>query len=157
PPDSRVSVVLPTFGRYRYVAEVLDDVRRQSVPVHQVLVADGNPSEERQPEVYEDFPDLPLEVLWIDRPGTCVSRNECLRRATGDYIWFVDDDSRLETRNLEQHLRVLAAYGADVSVGPAHTRKRPELHSFQLEIASTFMDCGTTLCTRSILERAGGF
>lgn len=157
PPAPRVSVVLPTFGRYPYLQEVLGDLRRQTVPPAQILVADNNPPAERRPEVFDGFGDLPLEVLWLEEGGTCIPRNACLARATGDYVWFVDDDSRLDERNLEMHLRVLEAYGADVSVGPATTRARPKLHPFQEEIAATFMDCGTTLCRREIIERVGGF
>jgi len=153
----RVTVVLPTFGRYRYVAEVLEDLRRQTIPVSEILIADGNTGDDRMAEAYKPFKDLPLEVLWVPEPGTCISRNACLARATGEYIWFVDDDSRLATDNLEQHLRVLQAYGADVSVGPAYTRERPALHADQQDIRCTFMDCGTTLVRREMLERVGGF
>ena len=157
PEKVKISVVLPTYGRYKYVAEVLDDLRAQTIKPFQILVADGNPASERQPELYRKYADLPLEVIWVDQEGICISRNECLRRVTGDYVLFLDDDSRVDDQNLEWHLRVLTAYGADVSVGPAYTRKRPELHPQQQEIACTFMDCGTTLCRHSILQEIGGF
>lgn len=157
PEKVKISVVLPTFGRYKYVAEVLDDLRSQTIKPFQILIADGNPVSERQPEVYREYTDLPLDVIWVDEQGICVSRNECLRRVRGDYVLFLDDDSRIDNRNLELHLRILIAYGADVSVGPAYTRKRPELHPQQQEIACTFMDCGTTLCRCSILQEIGGF
>jgi GT2 family glycosyltransferase len=157
PDKAKISVVLPTYGRYKYVAEVLDDLRAQTIKPFQILVADGNPASKRQPELYHEYADLPLEVIWVDQEGICLSRNECLRRVTGDYVLFLDDDSRIDDRNLEWHLRVLTAYGADVSVGPAYTGKRPELHPQQQEIACTFMDCGTTLCRHSILREIGGF
>ncbi len=157
PEKVRISVVLPTYGRYKYVAEVLDDLRAQTIKPFQILVADGNPESERQPELYHEYADLPLEVIWVDQEGICISRNECLRRVTGDCVLFLDDDSRVDAQNLEWHLRVLTAYGADVSVGPAYTRERPGLHQQQQEIACTFMDCGTTLCRRSILQEIGGF
>lgn len=157
PEQVQISVVLPTYGRYRYVAEVLDDLRAQTIKPFQILVADGNLPSERQPELYQKYADLPLEVIWVDQEGICISRNECLRRVTGDYVLFLDDDSRIDSQNLEWHLRVLTAYGADVSVGPAYTGKRPELHPQQKEIACTFMDCGTTLCRRTILQEIGGF
>jgi len=157
PENVKISVVLPTYGRYKYVAEVLDDLRAQTIKPFQVLVADGNPASERQPELYRKYADLPLEVIWVDQEGICISRNECLRRVSGDYVLFLDDDSRVDNQNLESHLRVLTAYGADVSVGPAYTRERPELHPQQQEIVCTFMDCGTTLCRHSILQEIGGF
>ena len=157
PENVQISVVLPTYGRYRYVAEVLDDLRAQTIRPSQILVADGNPPGERQPELYQKYDDLPLEVIWMDQGGICISRNECLRRVTGTFVLFLDDDSRVDAENLEWHLRLLSAYGADVSVGPAYTRKRPELHPEQQEIVCTFMDCGTTLCRRTILQKIGGF
>ena len=159
PAAPQVSVILPTYGRYRYVAEVLEDLRQQTIKPTQILIADGNPDGTRKPEVYQNFADLPLEILWLEpsQNGTCASRNACLARLTGEYVWFVDDDSRLDAQNLENHLRLLITYGADVSVGPAYTHNRPDLHGFQREIRCTFMDCGTTLCRTSVLEKSGGF
>jgi GT2 family glycosyltransferase len=157
PAGIAVSVVLPTYGRYRYLAEVLGDLRAQTIRPAQILISDGNPPEERDHKLYEQFRDLPIEVIWDEERGMCSARNACLQRATGDYVWFVDDDSRFPADNLEQHLRVLEAYGADVSVGPAFTRGRPELHGEQREIACTFMDCGTTLCKKQLLDAVGGF
>lgn len=157
PKAPTVSVILPTFGRYKYVAEVLDDLRAQTIKPTQILIADGNAPEDRQPEVYERYRDLPIELLWHEETGICSGRNACLKRVTGDFVWFVDDDSRISENNLEAHLRVLGAYGADVSVGPAFTRSRPELHGDQREVMCTHMDCGTTLCKREIVARVGGF
>jgi glycosyltransferase involved in cell wall biosynthesis len=157
PAAPRVSVIIPTYGRYRYVAEVLSDIASQTVPVSEVLVADSNTPADRQPDIYRAHPHLKVEPLWLEAGGICAARNACLAKATGDYIWFVDDDSRFDDRNLEWHLRALVAYGADGSVGPAYTRERPELHPGQREFVSTFMDCGTTVCRREALEGAGGF
>ena len=157
PERPAVTVVLPTYGRYRYLAEVLEDLRAQTVRPTQIVICDGNPREERDYKLYERFQDLPIEVVWDVAPGMCSARNACIQRATGDFIWFVDDDSRFPADNLESHLRVLHAYGADVSVGPAYTRNRPELHGEQREVACTFMDCGTTVVRMDLLERVGGF
>jgi len=157
PERATVTVVLPTYGRYRYVAEVLDDLRAQSIAPIQILIADGNPPEERQPDVYERYADLPIEVLWHEEVGICSGRNACLARAKGDFIWFVDDDSRFDARNLEMHLRSLVAYGADVSVGPAYTKERSDLVPSQAQTMCGFMDCGTTLVRRALLAEVGGF
>ncbi len=152
-----VTVVLPTYGRYRYLAEVLEDVRAQTIRPTQILICDNNEPEDRDHKLYERYRDLPIEVIWDEHARVCSARNVCLQRATGDYIWFVDDDSRFAPDNLESHLRVLGAYGADVSVGPAYTPWRAELHGEQREVACTFMDCGTTLCKKQLLDTVGGF
>jgi glycosyltransferase involved in cell wall biosynthesis len=157
PTHPTISVILPTVGRYPYLSECLNDLRRQTIPPHEIIVIDGNPLAEYQPDFYTAFQDLPLTIIHFGRPGVSAPRNAGLERATGEFIWFVDDDSRLPPDNAEQHLRLLTAYGAEVSVGPATTPERPELWDYQRTIACTFMDCGTTLCTRHLLARTGGF
>ncbi|GEM_PF-1336304 len=159
PAAPRVSVVLPTYGRYKYLIEVLGDIRAQTIRPIEIIIADGNFEHTVDPQVYVPFSDLPLKVIYLqpEQRGTCGSRNACMQAASGDYIWFVDDDSRFDARNLENHLRLLEAYDADVSVGPAYTRTRPDLHGYQAEVSSSFMDCGTTVCRTAIVEKAGGF
>jgi glycosyltransferase involved in cell wall biosynthesis len=155
--SQNITVVLPTYGRRQYLMEVLEDLRSQTIKPTQIIIADGN--QDIDFEVYEKFNDLPLEIIHLNPEdnGICKSRNLCLQKSSGDYIWFVDDDSRIASDNLENHLSLLEAYDADVSVGPAYTRERPELHGFQRRIACTFMDCGTTLVKWSLLEKVGGF
>ena len=159
PSPVQVDVVLPTRGRYRYLGEVLSDIRNQTVRPSRIFIADGNAPEDREPAFYEQFQDLPLTVFWLEpgEQGVSKSRNRCLVEVRGTHVWFVDDDSRFDARNLEHHLRLLSAYNVDVSVGPAYTTDRPDLHPFQQAVAFSFMDCGTTLCTTESLSRVGGF
>lgn len=152
----RVSVVLPTRGRDQHVVEILRDIAAQSVAPTQVIIADGNERPPGSADVYAAFGSLPLEVVPVPA-GISVPRNAALARVTGEFVWFLDDDSRVAADNLEAHLALLETLGADVSVGPAVTAARPELHGFQRHVGVTFMDCGTTLCRTSILERAGAF
>ena len=157
PPCKGVSVVLPTFGRYPYLEELLGDLRGQSVKPVQILVADGNQKSEENIKFYEAFADLPIEVLWMDKEGTCYTRNRCLERVTGDYVWIVDDDSRIGTDNLENHLRLIHTLQVDASVGPAYTKQRPELVNDQRYVRCTFFDCGTSVVRTSMLKKTGGF
>jgi GT2 family glycosyltransferase len=120
-PPPQVSVVIPTMGRQAMVADLLDDLSRQTLPPHQVLVVDATKPEDRDPDAFRAaeraLPDGVLEIHWQTSRGSCRARNEAIRRATGDYIVFGDDDIRVASDYLEKHVRLLATYGADGANG----------------------------------------
>lgn len=117
-PPPRVSAVVPTWRRQRFTAALLGDLARQTVPLHQVVVVDGTPSEERDESLYAPFFErLPLTVIWQRSRGLSRARNEAIAACTGDYVLFTDDDIRVPPEYVENHLRVLATYGAEATNG----------------------------------------
>jgi hypothetical protein len=151
-----VTVVLPTLGRPELVAEVLDDLRRQTIAPAQIVVVDQNHARERGP--YERFADLPLEVVRQTERGQWLARNAAIARATGDFILFLDDDSRLEPDFVEEHLRCLATYRADVSAGASlSVVGAPVPANYGFFRAADQFDSGNALVRRHVLEQVGAF
>ncbi|MEZ5138962.1 MAG: glycosyltransferase [Acidimicrobiales bacterium] len=159
PTDARVSVVLPTLGRYELVAGVLEQLTQQTVAPHQVVVVDQNEPGERDEDLYRRFGErLPLEVVFQDERGQWVSRNEAIRRATGDWLCFIDDDSAIVDDFIERHLEGLLRYDADLTTGASRAVVRapvPENYAF-FRVADQW-DSGNGLCHRRLLERFGLF
>src|SRR5690606_14363709 len=85
PAGAKVTVLIPTLERYPYLHTVLDQLRSQTVPPHEVVVVDQTPREERDLAYRETFADLPLTVIEQDQPGQCTSRNAGLQASTGDF------------------------------------------------------------------------
>lgn len=113
-----VSVVLPTMRRQYYVANLLDDLSKQTVRPHQVLIADATPKEEMVQNPYSSFQKtLPLTIIKQEGPGACRQRNSALHHATGDVILFTEDDTRILPTFIENHLRVMQTYDADATNG----------------------------------------
>lgn len=130
-PAPKVSVVIPTMGRQEYTANLLADYCRQTLPPHEVFVVDATPEGNRQSGVYEALQKrLPLRVIWQRSLGSCRARNEAIRLASGDYVVFGDDDTRILPDFLENHVRLLETYGAqaanglDVRAGHVHEGPR---------------------------------
>lgn len=107
--DKKISVVTPTLRRPQEVAELLDNLSKQTILPYEVILVDGAPPEEKETEevVKEKAPNLPFKVIYIRHGGgTAIQRNVGIDVATGDFIAFIDDDIRLEQNFFEVILRV---------------------------------------------------
>jgi glycosyltransferase involved in cell wall biosynthesis len=155
-----VSVIIPTLGRYPYLPDALQSLRRQSVRPREVIVVDQNYPEARQPATYEGYDDLNLRVVWQDERGQSLARNTALAQVTSTYVFMFDDDSIAHDDLIEQHLRVVLGGRFDVSTGVAFP---PPPTTYQLpkafvkpRVAQTF-DSGNSLMRTSLVYEMGGF
>lgn len=158
PSDARISVVLPTLGRYELLRPVLEQLRRQTLPALEVIVVDQNDPDARDHELYESFSDLNLRVIFQDRKGQWLARNAAVEAAVGDWLAFVDDDSEVGEDFLEAHLEGLVRYGADLSTGASLAvigAPVPDNYAF-FRVADQW-DSGNGMCHRRLLERFGLF
>lgn len=158
--QASVTAVIPTIGRYPYLPGALSSLAEQTIRPAEILVVDQNPPEAREPQVYEPYADLNVRVTWQDERGQSLARNAALAAASGDYVFLFEDDAIAEPDLIEQHLRVIQNYGADVSTGvsippPPTDYVLPEGFRFP-RIAQTFSS-GNSLLTRQALRLAGGF
>ena len=115
-----VTVLLPTLDRYPYLRTLLSQLRIQSIPPYEIIIIDQTPEDRRDTLISADFADLPLKMVYRDKPGQCTSRNAGLRMAGGDYILFIDDDDEVPSTLIEEHLRNISLFQADVSSGIAN-------------------------------------
>lgn len=157
-PAVRVSVLIPTLDRYPYLETLLGQLQRQTVPPHQVIVVDQTPRNRRRHDLPGQFTALPL--LWItrDEAGQCSSRNEGLRRVTGEWVLFLDDDVEVPVDFIERHLKTAMRFAADASCGTVYTAgKKPLVELDHFVRISDVFPAGTSLVRRSSLERSGLF
>lgn len=113
----RVTVLIPTLDRNKYIRTLLNQVRDLSIAPAEVIVIDQTPSERRDQSLAEDFSDLPLILIRQEQPGQCSARNLGLLRATGQFILFLDDDDEIEPSLIASHLQNLKHFQADISCG----------------------------------------
>ncbi len=115
----KVSVIIPTLKRHKYLKNVLDAMREQTIKPFEIIVID----EEKFPEFYSQFKDLPLTVLTGSNIGQSTARNLGLEIARGNYIMFLDDDiDDIPTNFIENHLRYLHYFRTDASCGTVRER-----------------------------------
>ena len=154
----RVSVLIPTLDRQLFLRKVLDQLRTQTIPPYEVIVVDQTPIGRRDLNLEEDFRDLPLKMIYLDRPGQCSSRNIGLQKSSGDYILFLDDDDEIPPTLVESHLESLDRFRADVSSGIAHeVGAGPLPPNFAYVRASDVFPTNNSMICRSVLYGSGLF
>lgn len=114
----KVSLVIPTMKRQSYTQLVLEDHKKQTYLIDEVVIVDATPENERSDAYYrqEDFP-FRIKLKWQSTKGSCRARNEALEMCTGDYIIFADDDIRIPPTFVENHIRFLQTYKAGACNG----------------------------------------
>lgn len=106
-----VSYIIPTMFRQEYTLQLLEDLAAQKYKLQQVVVVDATPEDNRDESLYQQnkYP-FHLQVIWQQSKGSCKARNEAIALCAGDYIVFGDDDIRIPTDFIENHIRLLQTY-----------------------------------------------
>jgi hypothetical protein len=103
----RVSVVIPHYFTVRapHLLRIAADLRRSSVVPHEVLLWNNEPA--------KSLPDLSgtgMTVLQADHNYGCQARLLAAKQATGEYLFFTDNDTTVERYTLAS----LLAHAAQV-------------------------------------------
>ena len=91
--SSAVSVIIPCLNEASYLPRLLDTLRADPAPLHEVVVVD-NGSRDGSPDVVRDYQsrhaDWPLRLVTCARPGAAAALNVGISSATGDVIVRLD-------------------------------------------------------------------
>lgn len=98
----RVSIIIPTYNREKYIAECLDSVLNQTYTDYEVIVVDDG-SIDNTEEVMRQFEGR-VTYKKIAHSGPSIPRNVALEMATGDLIAFHDDDDLWLPDHLQLHV-----------------------------------------------------
>ena len=93
-----LSICIPTYNRSVFLAELLDSIIAQGIPNIEVVVSD-DASPDDTALVAESYCARILNYRFIRQPENLgIDRNflAVVGAATGDYIWLMGDDDRLE-------------------------------------------------------------
>lgn len=113
-----ISYIIPTMMRQNFTLNLLDDLSKQSYKPAQVIIVDATPECQRDESLYNSI-NYPFELVvkWQVSKGSCRARNEGIDLCTGDYVIFGDDDIRIPTDYVQNHISFLQTYGAGACNG----------------------------------------
>lgn len=115
----RVSVVVPVYNAKNYLTECIESVLAQDYPdIELILVDDG--SHDGSVSICEKYTKRYEHVLFYSQKnrGPAVARNNGMRYASGEYLFFVDADDYLAQENVVSRLvERMRTSGADIVVG----------------------------------------
>jgi glycosyltransferase involved in cell wall biosynthesis len=90
----RVSVVLPTFNRARFLPEAFASIRAQTWPHWELIVVDDGSTDDTRAlvEQAQQTSEGRIQYFFQQNRGAYAARNTGIDHATGDYIAFFDSD-----------------------------------------------------------------
>ena len=105
----KVSVLITAYNASRFIRHSIESVLRQSYPNIEVIVCDDC-STDNTLDVIRQFQDERIYVIQNPQnQGVSISRNNCIVRATGDFIAILDADDVWHINKIERQVRFLAA------------------------------------------------
>lgn len=109
-----VSIVIPTLNRYHYLKDILKDFESQTYPHFEIIVVDQ--SQPYDAGFYEQF-QLTVRPIHQKEPALWLARNTAVEVSKGEIIMLSEDDVRIEKDWIENHLKCLDFFNAEISAG----------------------------------------
>lgn len=99
-----ISVIIPTYDpNPQFLTKTLKSISKQTSKAKEVIVVENGKAADQTQEIVEDH--FGYTYLWNEEAGANHARNTGADIATGDILFFTDDDCILESDCLEQHLK----------------------------------------------------
>ena len=102
-----ISICLPNLNTRRFLEERMNTILAQSVKDWELIVCDSY-SDDGAWELFQKFKgDARVRLYQVPRAGIYAGWNECLRRATGKYVYIATSDDTMRPDCLEKLLSPL--------------------------------------------------
>jgi glycosyltransferase involved in cell wall biosynthesis len=101
-----VSVIIPAYNAEDFIAEAIESVHAQTLPVSEIIVVDDG-SSDRTAELAEQSGAF---VIRQEHGGISVARNAGIRAAKHEWIAFLDADDTWEPQKIEYQLAAIRRY-----------------------------------------------
>jgi len=112
-----LSIVVPVYNTDRFLSRCIQSVLNQDYPGFElILINDG--STDSSPQICDRFADRDNRVCVIHKrnEGAAAARNEGIRRARGDYLFFLDSDDWIDGHTLRDNAGLAGSTEADMIV-----------------------------------------
>lgn len=132
----KISIVIPTLNEELYIGQLLSSIANQTIKPHEVIVVD-NGNIDRTEDIVKLYKDsLPIKYISAPR-GVAKARNEGARKATGDYVYFVDADTTIPVDNLRTIKNAIESSKLAVAIMPA---RMPNAHKLYIRTGARLMN-----------------
>ncbi|HEX5431353.1 MAG TPA: glycosyltransferase [Bryobacteraceae bacterium] len=163
----RITAVIPTYNRALLLRRAVESVLAQTYPVSEVIVVDDGSTDNTR-EVVESFGGR-IQYVYQENAGPSAARNNGIRRASGDWIAFLDSDDcwlpdkiRLQVEAVKRNSSAALVYGSAWLILPDGARNLigaadPKRLWPALRCSNLITSASCVLVRKEVLIRAGGF
>ena len=114
----KVSVVVPAYNAENTIEKIVKDILNQSYDDFELILVDDG-SDDKTAELCDFFAskDPRVIVLHQQNGGLSNARNNGTKKASGEYVTYIDSDDRVESYYLEFLIRAIEEAGVDIACG----------------------------------------
>ncbi|MBO5525549.1 MAG: glycosyltransferase family 2 protein [Clostridia bacterium] len=116
----KVSVIIPAYNAEKTIERAIKSITGGYSFIEVIVVNDG--STDNTQSIVENMAKEDDRIVLInqDNGGVGVARSKGIKESTGDYIAFCDSDDWYENNFIEEHIKHLEEYSADISECRTH-------------------------------------
>ena len=105
----KISIIVPVFNAEKYLNDCLKSILEQTFQDYEVILIDDG-SEDNSLKVIEDFCATDVRFQWIHHchSGVSSARNIGIKKASGEYLCFVDADDQIASTYLDDLYHAMA-------------------------------------------------
>lgn len=138
--NPKVSVIIPTYNRVKYISRAIDSVLNQTYDnIEVIVVDDNNENSSVRDEMTKVMSTYNNSVIYIKHKknmnGAC-ARNTGIKHASGDYITFLDDDDYYFKTRIEKLVNKIEKEKCDAIYSAALIVKNSKIYSLKNAIMS---------------------
>ncbi len=113
-PKSKVSIIIPLYNVEKYIAQCIESVLNQNYTNYEMIVVNDG-STDSSVAIVKQYAenDSRIELINQKNSGVSAARNNGLKKATGDYVVFIDADDFVAPDFLDYMLDLCGRYGSD--------------------------------------------
>lgn len=113
----KLSILMPVYNGEKYIAKSINNILNQTFTNFELIIVNDG-SIDSSKEICEQFSEIDNRIKVINKKNTGVSdtRNELLKKATGEYIGFVDSDDKIDEKMFEVLVNKIEKYKSDLVV-----------------------------------------
>lgn len=162
------SIIIPTLNEDKFLPTILCNLEKQRTKNFEVIVVDGNSSDETKNVVSKFSQTLPINFFQVQKRNVSHQRNYGAKSAKGKYLIFLDADSGVSsafTKNLQNYIErkkglVFIPFLIADENNP-ETKILFDLINFLIEVSQNinkpFSSGGSIIIERSFFNLIGGF
>lgn len=114
----KISVIIPVYNSSTYLRKCLDSVVNQTLKdIEIIVINDGSTDDSKN--IIEEYSCKYKNIIFIDQKnkGIGKTRNIGIKKATGEYITFVDSDDYIKENMLEEYYKYAKKHNFDLVIG----------------------------------------
>lgn len=162
------SIIIPTLNEEQYLPRLLADLASQSVKNFEVIVVDGKSEDKTKEKALSFEKKFPLTFIEVDKRNVSYQRNSGAKQAKGNYLIFLDADTRVDTDFISHLVSVFSRRSSQILLPFLLPDEKTQKAKMLISIVNSFIRAsqyygrplstgGNFFLEKTAFEKIGGF